>query len=432
MHKVALIYPYFRTKSPTELLFPPLGCANLASELKVRNIETRIFDCTFMTLSQVKRDILQFQPDIAGMYSMVTLTRSTFQIANWLRETLPDCLLAAGGPLPTLFPEKYADSFDLIFRGEADRSFPDFCADYFLKSIDKGHLDLVSLEKYSGLFIRNRQNQVENPQTHFSESALAYFPLPFRGDFNHAAYQQAWLELDGSKTTSIITTFGCSFDCDFCSRPVFGNRFRRRNLDLVFAEIDQIRQLGYDSLWIADDNFTLDGNFLREFCARIADKNIHWSCLSRVTGISPELAGMMKKSGCKRVHLGLETGSAETLKLMKKRATLEDGKNAVQIFSRAGIEVAAFFIVGYPGETIESIESTFQMALDLPLQEVSFNVPYPLPGSQLFERIGKVDLSRDWNEENETTFVYDSEFDPGWLRKRIGETMHAFTLKKAY
>ena len=189
--------------------------------------------------------------------------------------------------------------------------------------------------------------------------------------------RRPWQLLDGSKTTSILTTLGCSFSCDFCSRPIFGNLFRRRNLDTVFEEIEQILGLGYDSLWIADDNFTLDIRYLREFCRRIAGRGIRWSCLSRVTGINETITRMMKDSGCRRVYLGLETGNPDTLKLMKKQASVEQGTHAVQLFHEAGIEVAAFFIVGYPGETTASIEDTFQFALDLPLDEISFNVPFP-------------------------------------------------------
>jgi anaerobic magnesium-protoporphyrin IX monomethyl ester cyclase len=88
--------------------------------------------------------------------------------------------------------------------------------------------------------------------------------------------------------------------------------------------------------------------------------------------------------------------------------------------------------VGYPGETLSSIEDTFRFALQLPLDSISFNVPYPLPGSQLFEHVSKVDSANDWNVENEVTFLYQSEFDPGWLGRRIGETMQAFGEKKKF
>ncbi len=241
--------------------------------------------------------------------------------------------------------------------------------------------------------------------------------------------RKVWLK-SGAKTTSIITTHGCPFNCDFCSRPVFGSLFRRRNLDPVIDEIEQIRQLGYDSLWIADDSFTLNLKYLKEFCRRMAGRNIEWSCLSRVNGIEPGIARMMKAAGCRRVYLGLESGSQETLALMNKKATLQEGINAVQLFHEAGIEVAAFFIVGYPGETVSSIEETFRLALTLPLDEISFNVPFPLPGSKLFERVSELDSDKDWDKENEVTFVYNSEFDEGWLRGRIEETMHAFAEKK--
>jgi anaerobic magnesium-protoporphyrin IX monomethyl ester cyclase len=285
----------------------------------------------------------------------------------------------------------------------------------------------LPLDSYAALFIQNDGLLVNNPTVPTRKGIL--LPLPDRGDFDHAAYQKEWLDKTGSKTTSIMMTLGCPFDCDFCSRPVFGGLFRRRDLEVVFAEIDQIRSLGYDSLWIADDNFTLNLSYLRGFCNRMAGQQMSWSCLSRVTGINAEIAFTMKEAGCRRVYLGLETGSPTTLKLMNKKASVEEGIHAVHQFRKAGIEVAAFFIVGYPGETVDSIEETFKLALTLPLDDISFNVPYPLPGSNLFERVSGLD-GKDWNKENEVTFLYSSEFDPRWLKRRIGQTMRTFAEKK--
>ncbi len=430
MSRAALVYPYFRTKSPNELLFPPLGMASLAAQLHRLGVEVKIFDCTFDTFEGIRKKLGSYRADMVGIYSMVTLSRNTFRIAGMVRTDLPDCILVAGGPLPTLYPEQYGQAFDAVFRGEADLSFPRFCKDLFDRKLSRLQVMDLALDKYEGLFIQREKLCVKNPIVHYREKELETFPLPYRDDFDHRAYQKVWQQLDGSKTASIITTFGCPFNCDFCSRPVFGNRFRRRNLEAVFAEIQQIRSLGYDSLWIADDNFTLDPAFLREFCRRIAGQNMAWSCLSRVTGIDVETTRLMKESGCRRVYLGLETGNQDTLTLMKKKATVDEGKHAVQLFHNAGIEVAAFFIVGYPGETVPAIEDTFRFALELPLDSISFNVPYPLPGSQLFEHVSKVDTTNDWNVENEVTFLYESEFDPNWLQRRIGETMQAFAGRK--
>jgi anaerobic magnesium-protoporphyrin IX monomethyl ester cyclase len=115
---------------------------------------------------------------------------------------------------------------------------------------------------------------------------------------------------------------------------------------------------------------------------------------------------------------------------MNKQATVEQGARAAELYRKAGIEVAAFFIVGYPGETSAAIEETFTLALSLPLDEISFNVPMPLPGSKLFERLGAPDEGKDWTRENEVTFVFPSDIDESWLRRRIDETMAAFAARR--
>jgi anaerobic magnesium-protoporphyrin IX monomethyl ester cyclase len=431
MPKVALVFPYFRTRALTETLFPPLGAANLLAQLHRLGVEARVFDGTFQTFGRVRKALKSYQPDVVGIYSMITLSRNAFRISDLVRADQPQSLLVAGGPLPTLYPARYGERFDVVFRGEADLSFPRFCRDLFDQHAGRGNLEVLPLDTYAGVFIQKPTLQLTNPTIHYPESVIQTFPLPERGDFDHAAYQAAWLQVDGTKTASIITTLGCPFSCDFCSRPVFGNLFRRRSLEAVFEEVEQIRRLGYDSLWIADDNFTLDLAFLEKFCAGMLGRGLTWTCLSRSTGIDADLARLMQAAGCQRVYLGLETGSPATLQLMHKQATVEDGANAVHLFHAAGVETAAFFIVGYPGETTASIDATFQHALTLPLDAISFNVPFPLPGSKLFDRVTGLDKDRDWNQENEVTFVYSSEFDPRWLRRRIQQTMRAFAEKKA-
>ena len=87
-------------------------------------------------------------------------------------------------------------------------------------------------------------------------------------------------------------------------------------------------------------------------------------------------------------------------------------------------------MVGYPGETIEDIEATFDLALSLPLDEVSFTVPLPLPGTPLFSRVADIASWEDWEVSNQVKFVFPSEFDEDWLGRRIAETMAAFRTKK--
>jgi len=426
---VALVFPYFRTRARTEVLFPPLGPALLSAHLKLVGVDARVFDGTFSSFDELLDDLVAWQPAIVGISAMVSLTGNALRVAAAVRERLPGVLLVAGGPLPTVFPDRFLPHVDIVIRGEADVSFPAFCRDYLSRGVTPATISDLPLTEYAGLVADAGGVRVASAPVHHSQEEIAEYPLPDRGDFDHRAYQREWAPT-GHRPTTLLATLGCPYGCEFCSKPVFGDAVRRRPLDAVIAEIDDIVRLGYDGLWIADDTFTLHRDYLEEFCRRVAPLGLTWSCLSRANGIDPVTAGMMRASGCKRVYLGLESGSQATLDLMQKQMTVEQSVRAVDVYSRAGIEVAAFFIVGYPGESAADIERTFAFALSLPLAEISFNVPMPLPGSRLWERLGGNDPGRDWTHENEVTFVFSSEIDESWLRQRIDETMTAFAAKQ--
>lgn len=270
------------------------------------------------------------------------------------------------------------------------------------------------------------------PPVHHPVETIETLPLPDRSGFDHRRYQEFWEQTAGCRMTTILITRGCPFSCDFCSKPVWGNEFRKPSLDRVFAEIREILALGYDRLWIADDSFTLDTRYLREFCTRKVRERLPftWVCLSRVDRLDSAIVGLMREAGCVRVYLGLESGNDETLRLMGKQATVAEGIEAVRLFREAGIETSAFFIVGYLGETEQSVDDTLTLASSLPLDEISINVPFPLPGSPLFSRVGSVDTTVDWDKANDITFIYQSEFDESVLREKIQRAGGLFRERK--
>jgi anaerobic magnesium-protoporphyrin IX monomethyl ester cyclase len=427
---VVLVYPYFHYRDPVEKLFPPLGLLTLAGQMKEEGTPVLICDCTFLTFDQAIEQIEAARPSILGVYVMVTQTRNAFDLISILRSRLPDTLFIAGGPLPSIYPERFLPLFDMVFRGESDLAFPRFCRDYRAADNNLEHLDLAA---YDGIYRRTRDRLVTRPPVHHPAHILDALPLPDRSNIDHARYQQFWQAHAGCKSTSIFITRGCPFSCDFCSKPVWGSLYRKPSLGRVFQEMKEIVSLGYDRVWIADDSFTLNLDFLRSFCTEKITRHIPltWTCLSRVDRLDVELIALMQRAGCVGVFLGLESGNDETLRLMGKRTTVADGVRAVHLFHRAGIATAGFFLVGYPGESVASIEQTLAHALSLPLHEISINVPYPLPGSPLFERVAAVE-SRDWETAGEISFLYQSEFDESWLRKRIAATMERFGKKRDF
>ena len=132
--RVMLVYPYFYTGIKKDQLFPPLGIAMLSAMLKRNGAEVMVLDCTFLTFDEAMRRAESYKPSITGVYVMTTLANNALRIVGKLREVNPESIYAAGGPLPTLYPERFNRYFDYVFRGEAARSFPDFCRDYLAAS----------------------------------------------------------------------------------------------------------------------------------------------------------------------------------------------------------------------------------------------------------------------------------------------------------
>ncbi|MBU4438021.1 MAG: cobalamin-dependent protein, partial [Firmicutes bacterium] len=292
--KVLLIYPYFYTGMVKDQLFSPLGISILSGILKQRQIDVMKLDCTFMTFDEAIKKAEAYKPDITGIYVMTTLAKNAVELLKTLREVNPDSHYVAGGPLPSLYPEKFAKEFDHVFVGEAAKSFPGFCDDFFKASETRDFLKNIQMDQYPGLYGKMMDLNDLSPG-YLSSQEIDACPKPDRHGFNHKKYQEVCHQATGYKRASIMMTYGCQFSCDFCSKPIFGNKVRFRDLDRIFEEIEDIRSYGYDTLWIADDLFTYNPEFLKRFCQRLIEEkwNIKWSCLSRVDGITDEMVGLM-------------------------------------------------------------------------------------------------------------------------------------------
>ncbi len=431
MPDIVLLYPYSHEQNRSTMLFHPLGIAQINALLQEAGMEASVMDLTFEGLDGVVDMLAMMKPKVVGMYVMLTMIENAGLLARLIRKHFPTMLLVCGGPMPTLRPEQFSRDFDVVFRGEAARAFPLFCRD-FLTSGDIGDV-LQHHNLYPGLYARNPVNNeiLGTPVQPLDEDGINDLPIPCRKDFPHHLYQQTWSRREGFSPAGIMTSYGCPHSCNFCSKPIFGSNFRRRDMGRIREEIRDIRSWGYDGLWIDDDCFTLDLGHVRSFCEMMIREefSMKWICLSRTKDIPHKVVGLMKEAGCKKVFFGLESGSNTVLKLMNKHTTVEGAERTIRLFSQCGIETAGFFMVGYPGETIETIEATFAWALTLPLNEISFTIPFPLPDTKLFQQVSGLQADADWRYESENRLIYKSEFDEEYLHKRIEETNARFAAK---
>jgi len=267
------------------------------------------------------------------------------------------------------------------------------------------------------------------------EQELDSIPFPARELLPNADYIQFGKKKYGYSITTVMSTRGCPFRCEFCSNVVFGGSYRERSPSNVVDEIEEALKLGYERISFADDVFTLKRSRVLGLCEEIERRGLHfaWECLGRVDAMDDAIAGAMKKAGCYRVYFGVESGSDETLRLMNKKITTEEARTAVEAAHRAGLEVGAFFILFYPGDTEDTVMETLKFAASLPLDYLGLTLPYPLPGTALYTRVKKR-ITREWHP-GESVFgshslIFSSEFSATKMWFGILKGQGLFRLKK--
>jgi anaerobic magnesium-protoporphyrin IX monomethyl ester cyclase len=334
-----------------------------------------------------------------------------------------------GGPLPTLGPAGYLDVFDVAVLGEGEASMAEI-AEWHGKGIDLSGVDGIAY-RHNGVV------KFTSPRKHVED--LDSLPFPARDLFDNEAYKRHYMRRFGYSISPLITSRGCPFSCDFCSRPVFGQSFRARSASNVVDEVEEIVGLGYDRVWFADDCFTLNRERLMVVCDELVKRGVRvsWECLSRVDTMDREVAVKMRRAGCVRVFFGIESGTDEVLGLMQKQITVEQARKAVHNAKQAGLKVGAFFILGYPGENDETVLDTVRFASGLPLDYLSFTLPYPIPGTALFERVKGNGgfVVDDWEEPKNWALIRhkllcNSGFSESKLKFAIGKAHVQFYGKR--
>ena len=430
--KVALIYPYFHPANDNSIFrFPPLGLGYIAAALKKQGVEVELVDCTFMGFHEAVERIKRAKPQIVGFYSMFSMKKTTLELAQTLRDGgLDGCLFVVGGPLPSWAPEGFLDVFDVVAVGEGEKTMSEL-----VDCVVQGK-ELIGVK---GLVFKDGKRIVNTGSREFIED-LDSLAFPTRDLFDNEAYKKYYRDRFGYSITSMITSRGCPFSCDFCSRPIFGADMRTRSVGSIVDEVEEIAALGYDRVWFADDCFTLNRNHLLGVCSEIVKRGVDvgWECLSRVDTMDAQVAEGMKRAGCIGVFFGIESGNDSVLDIMKKKITTAQAKHAVYEAKAAGLKVGAFFIVGYPGESDKTVLDTVRFASSLPLDYLSFTLPYPIPGTPLYERVkGKGVLIEDWEEPKNYRLIrhkllYASGFSEGKLKFAIGKAQAQFYGRKHF
>ena len=404
---VVLVYPQRVPRQGRHWIMPSLGLMYLSASLRRAGYSVKHIDHTFLERHEVLQEIERLKPRVIGIYCMITMQDEALSLAAQVRGK---ALTVVGGPYPSGEPETFVEDFDLVAVGEGEETIVSI-----MEHLDDGRFDEIP-----GLVFKHNGEIVRGSARHRSKD-MTDLPLPYRGDVPNDQYIAYWRKHWGDATTPLMSTRGCPFRCDFCHKSVFGDLFSARPTESVVAELREIAGLGYDHVWMSDDLFTLNYRRTMELCQEIEKANLPltWECLSRVTQVDYDLFAQMKRAGCKRIFFGIESGDEGVLKQMQKGIKPEQAEEAVAACVRAGIKAAGFFMVGYLGETPESLMKTIRFSSHLPLDYVSYTIAYPLPGTGFYERVRERRKHGEWHKVRHNRLLFNTDFSEHKLRAAI-------------
>lgn len=325
---------------------------------------------------EIRKVITSFRPDLVGLSVLTVKVPSAMRIANICKEINPRIKVVCGGCHPTINPEEILSSADVDFvvRGEGEQTF------YELLLSLKAHK--VNYRDIDGLSFKEGRTVIHNKNRLFIQD-LDDIPLPARERLLHVeTYSPDQLSM-------VMSSRGCPYSCGYCdSKSIWRRKVRFRSIQNVIDEIVVLREkYGIRNITFMDDSFTLDSKRVEKLCLALIEQNINitWSCLTRVDMVSDKIISLMKKAGCTKVDVGIESGNERILRLIDKKITLEQVRAAVQILRRHGMFWSGFFMFGFPTETENEVLDTLSFMKELKPDWANISIFSPYQGTKLYD-----------------------------------------------
>ena len=407
MIKTALVYPQSKTQETG--CFPPISLISLATVLKRNGWEVKIFDPDAYAgdLHDMAEDVLRYDPGVIGI-SVLTdwnLLNNVEYLCKFFKEKVPSARIVLGGAHATAMPyqafERYPE-IDYVLAGEAEFSF--------LETVKQiaGNEAALSVP---GLYQRENGKVSLRAAPEIIKD-LDLIPVPDRtllGDnYKRKLY---WRVEHRGATDILLTSRGCPFDCRFCYQLT--RHYRIRSQERIIEELQQLARLNIRNVHIEDDLFTANKQRVMELCQKVRRMNFkfHLKVRSRVNSIDDEMLRELKKTGVFAIAYGIESGSQAVLDAMGKKVTVQQNLDAIRKTHRHGMKCYADMLLGYPGETPETLEETKRFLLRAKPFALNLCEMIPFPETFAYkEAQGNGSLVGDWKTGGDTPFIKTKYF----------------------
>jgi radical SAM superfamily enzyme YgiQ (UPF0313 family) len=302
---------------------------------------------------------------------------------------------------------------DFVLLGEAELTLSEL-----IDSIKKNENDFLNINGLA--FIHN--DSFIKTQKRSVMKELDTLPFPAWDIIDMEPYRQSWLHHAGYFSMNIGTTRGCPFKCNWCAKPIYGNRYNTRSPKNVVDELKMLKEkYNFDHIWFCDDIFGLKPGWIKAFADLTENENLKFKfkMQGRVDLLLQENnIKDLARAGCDNIWMGAESGSQKILDAMDKGTTVRQIFEATTILKRNNIKPSFFIQFGYPGEEKEDIEKTIAMINTLLPYEIGISVSYPLPGTPFYEKVRTELVEKtNWTDSDEMALMFRNTYHPAFYKQ---------------
>lgn len=422
MSDILFTHSYFYRRDPKQWKnktpFPPLGTLYAASLMRENGYNVELFDtCLIENPLEIEPIIKLLKPKYFVIYDdgfnyltkmcLTTMREAAFEMIALGKQHNAIVIVSSSDSTDhyNLYLEHGAD---YIVQGEGEHTLLEL-----INTLEKNETP----DTVAGIAF---ENQV-NPKRPVLQN-LDVLPLPAWDLIEMNDYKIIWSQSGQDFTLNIATTRGCPYKCNWCAKPIYGNRYNSHSPEYIVNHIEFLRQsFGVKRFWMCDDIFGLKPNWVQQFNTGLQSRKlkIRYYIQSRVDLLLKEdTIDALAESGLEEVWVGAESASQKILDAMDKGTKVEQIYEATRLLKNKNIRIAFFLQFGYPGETTEDIEHTIAMVKDLMPDNIGISVSYPLPGTPFYDKV-KSELKEkvNWKDSDDLEMMFNGTFKSAYYKK---------------
>jgi anaerobic magnesium-protoporphyrin IX monomethyl ester cyclase len=419
MPAILFTHSYFLSLDPKQKkagnAYPPLGTLYAASLMRKQGYEISLFDSMLAGgPSEIIPLLKKHQPRYLVIYDdgfnyltkmcLTNMREAAFTMSR-LGKQYGCAVITCSSDSTDHYAMYLQNGSDHVIFGEGEMTL--------LELITKLESN-ESLEDIPGLAYNSAPGIKNNGRRGVIKN-LDELPTPAWDLVNINAYKTIWRKKHKYFSLNMVGSRGCTFKCNWCAKPLFGNRYHARSVAAVIDELKiLVNEFGAEQLWFCDDIFGLKPGWVKAFAEAVQGEGLkfRFKIQSRADLLlEKDTVKYLALAGCEEVWIGAESGSQKILDAMDKGTAVEQIYMSRVLLKKFNIRSAFFLQFGYPGETKEDIDSTLKMVMDLMPDNIGISVTYPLPGTKLFDKVSaELEGKSNWKHSDELAMMFTNTY----------------------